>query len=70
MPAPSVAAMPPELHLPAGYVIRLSALDPTTGNAVAGVRVKQFSLVVTDVVGGTGEGLVTGAWQLVPGPGA
>lgn len=51
MPAIDLAAMPPDLDLSAGYVVRVNALDPTTGAQVTGVTVTDFSLLVSDVAG-------------------
>lgn len=70
MAVPEIAALPPELDLPAGYKIRLNALSPTDGSQVSGVTVSDFSLLVTDLVGGNGQGLSFGPFMLVPGPGA
>lgn len=50
----SVAAplpLPPNLDLPAGYTIRVNAIDPTTGAQVTGVTITDLSIVVTDVRG-------------------
>lgn len=46
MAQPLVAGLPPSLALSSGYVIRLTALDPTTGAAVSGVRVTDVSYFV------------------------
>lgn len=51
MAAPLIAGLPPDLVLGAGYVIRLAALDPTTGAAVAGVVLADVSLFVTQLSG-------------------
>ena len=51
MPAIDLAAMPPDLDLSAGYIVRVNALDPTTGAQVTGVTVTDFSLLVSDVAG-------------------
>lgn len=67
--APQQNALPPGLHLPAGWIVRVSAVDATTGAAVAGVVLRNVSLDVTDVGGGGLEGLVSGEFQLVLGPG-
>lgn len=56
MPAPMTAAIPWALDVSEGYVLRFTAVDPTTGATVSGVTVS----------GATVEGQsVTGA---VPGP--
>lgn len=49
--------LPPNLVLPSGYVVRLNALDPTTGAQVTGVRVTNASFQVRPInigAGGTG----------------
>lgn len=51
MPAIDLAAMPPDLDLSAGYIVRVNALDPTTGAQITGVTVTDFSLLVSDVAG-------------------
>lgn len=49
MPVPLKAGLPPDLVLSAGYVVRLTALDPATGSTVSGVRLTDISVFVTDV---------------------
>jgi hypothetical protein len=51
MPVPLKAELPPDCVLSAGYVIRITALDPTTGAAVAGVQLSDVSFFVTDLLG-------------------
>jgi len=52
MPAePLIAGLPPDCELSAGYVIRIVALDPTTGATVSGVSLSDISLFVTDMHG-------------------
>jgi hypothetical protein len=70
MAIPEIAPLPPGLDLPAGWLIRVRAVDPGTGNEVSGVTVSNFSLVVDDLTGGGGSGLQIGPYMLVPGPGA
>jgi len=57
MPQPLIAALPKDLVLPSGYVIRIAALAPTDGSAVTGVRVTDLAFqvrpVTTSDVGGT-----------------
>lgn len=67
MAQPLIAPLPPDLDLPSGYKVQLSAVDPTTGATVTGVNISQFSLLVTDVTGGGGSGLTVGPFMLVPG---
>lgn len=56
MPLPIIAGLPPDLALPSGYVIRLTALDPSTGSVVSGVRVGDVSFYVRDLTGGIDNG--------------
>lgn len=46
MPQPAIAALPLDLVLSSGYVIRFAALDPTSGAAVSGVRVTDVAFQV------------------------
>jgi hypothetical protein len=70
MPVPTIAPLPPDLDLPAGWTIRVNALSPTDGSQVTGVVVSDFSLLVTDLTGGGGTGSLIGPFMLVPGPNA
>lgn len=49
MPRPLTASLPPDLTLSAGYILRLTALDPSTGAAVSGVFLTDVSFFVTDL---------------------
>jgi len=51
MPAPMKAGLPPELVISSGYILRFAALDPTTGNAVAGVSVSLATAEVDRIAG-------------------
>lgn len=51
MPQPLIAGLPPDCQLQAGYIVRVTALDPTTGASVGGVTLSDVSLFVTDVHG-------------------
>lgn len=66
MSAKLVAGMPRDLVLPAGYVVRFAALDPTTGANVAGVTITQAAIQVTSLTDKT-DTLAAGDWLLVPG---
>lgn len=55
MPKPLIAGLPPALDLSAGYILRVTALDPTTGVAVTGVALSDVSLFVTDLQGNLGD---------------
>jgi hypothetical protein len=47
MPAqPLIADLPQEIVLSAGYVVRITALNPATGAAVTGVRVTDLAFQV------------------------
>lgn len=63
------AGLPEGLDLTAGYTLRLTALDPTTGAQVTGVNIDQSVITATQITG-TPEELETGSWFLVPGPNA
>ena len=52
MAEPLIAGLPPNLNLSAGYIVRLTALDPTTGATVAGVALSNVSVFVTNLRGG------------------
>lgn len=61
------APLPPDQGLWAGCVVRVTAVDPTTGVAVAGVVVSDVSIAVENLAGGD---LSSGQFLLVPGPGS
>jgi hypothetical protein len=67
---PFIQPLPPDLSLYAGCIVRVTALDPTTGDEVAGVVLNNVSLFVTDLSGTLETALTTGPFKLVPGPGA
>ena len=66
MPIPFTAGMPRDLDLADGYIIRFSALNPTTGAEVAGVKVTGATLTVAALTVNVDQ-LEAGPWQLVPG---
>lgn len=71
MSAPLLAPMPESLDVQAGYTIRVTALDPTTGALVSGVKVTTVVLTADQVQNFSGGGGgPAGEWLLVPGPGA
>lgn len=70
MPEPFIAPMPPYLDLPAGYVLRVNAIDPTTGAQVTGVTLTSVSITIENLGGGSASALESGPFMLVPGPGA
>ena len=69
MAQPLTVAFPPGLVLWAGCTIRVTALDPATGNTVAGVTVSNVSLECDQLAGST-NALDFGPFMFVPGPGA
>lgn len=61
-------SMPDGMDLAFTYTIEWAALDPVTGDDVAGVVISEATMLVTQVSPGTAEDLVTGPFMLVPGP--
>jgi hypothetical protein len=61
--------MPENIDVGAGYTLRVTAISPTTGNVVSGVKT---SIVVIDAaaLGSDVSVLAVGPFMLVPGPGA
>jgi len=68
MAQPLLAPMPDNLDLDSGYVLRITALSPTTGAVISGVKVSAAIIMGTDVVGTAPGELEVGDWVLVPGP--
>jgi hypothetical protein len=66
MAQPLIVPLPPGLDLGGGTEIRVTALDPTTGNTVAGVNVSNVTLEVDEIGGAS---LEYGPFMLVTGPG-
>jgi hypothetical protein len=65
MAQPLIVPLPPNLDLWGGCIIRITAVSPTTGLTVSGVRVSNISLEGTSDT----EGLLEfGPFMLVPGP--
>lgn len=69
MSQPLSLPLPPGINLWGGCRVRLTALDPATGNTVPGVNVSEVTLQVV-LVAGNKDDLTVGQWRLVPGPGA
>jgi len=59
MPQPLIAALPQDLVLTSGYIIRLTALNPTTGAVITGVTVTDVTFQVRPINIGPG-GTVNG----------
>jgi hypothetical protein len=49
------AALPPDLDLPANFIVRVSALDPTTGALVSGVNVSNVAIVADSLTPDTAD---------------
>jgi hypothetical protein len=67
MSQPLTVALPPQFNLDEQFTVRVTALDPTTGNTVSGVNVGAVTLVVNQLTTGS---LESGTFMLIPGPGA
>jgi hypothetical protein len=65
---PLIASLPRDLDLDNGYTIRITALSPTTGAVVSGVKISAAVIMAASLVGGPPTALETGDWVLVPGP--
>ena len=63
------AGLPEDLDIGDGYTLRVTALDPVSGNPVTGVTVSNL-IFTAEQLAGTPEGLEVGPFMLVPGPGA
>ena len=59
-------SMPQDLDLPAGWTIRVTAVD-ATGATVSGVNVSNMA-IVADAPLGASDTLAVGPFMLVPGP--
>ena len=70
MAKPLEQSLPPSLILDERYAIRVTALDATTGAAVAGVKVGTVTFIVDNIAGGDLTSGTFGPFMLVPGPGA
>lgn len=70
MAQPLEIALPPDFVLDERYVIRVTALDPSTGNVVSGVNVADVTFMVDNLTGGDLASGSFGPFLLVPGPSA
>lgn len=55
MPRQDTAGLTPNIVATGGWVIRMTAVDPTTGALVSGVTVSDVSLAVRDIGGSQGS---------------
>ena len=65
------ASIPADLSLPANWIVRLTAVDPTTGALVAGVTVSNVAIVAQPVTPHTVDTVpvfepVDATWLSVP----
>ena len=65
MAQPLIVTLPPNLDLWPGCVIRVTAVNPTTGAVVSGVKVSQVSIEGTT---DDSSALEYGPFMLVTGP--
>jgi len=70
MAEPFELPLPPGLDLDDNFQIRVTALDPTTGDTVSGVNVGTVTLIVESVSGGDLTSGTFGPFLLVPGASA
>lgn len=70
MAEPYTAAMPADLDLGGNYTLRLTAIDPATGNKVNGITVSSLAIYVLNTGSGSSGDLAVGPYLLVPGSGA
>jgi hypothetical protein len=67
MAEPFELPLPPDFDLDDNFQIRVTALDPATGNVVAGVNVGTVTLMVDNLLGGDLTSGSFGPFLLVPG---
>lgn len=70
MAAPLISALPPDIELGGGYVIRVTAVSPTDGSTVTGVVVSNIAITAVDLGSSGGALDQLGPFMLVPGPNA
>ena len=58
MPAPQIASLPEFFTLASGSVIRLTAIDPTTGALVSGVTISEVKIDVDPATTDEGPAIV------------
>ena len=65
-----VVPLTPGITVEGGYTIRLTAIDPNTGNVVSGVNVSKALILATNLnPTNVGPVITQGPFVLVPGPG-
>lgn len=68
MPAPQNAGLPAFFTLANGYTLRITALDPATGDENTDVVISNASIAVDQDTGSTDATQTPGQIFLVPGP--
>lgn len=68
MAEPLIAGLPPDLALGGGFTLRVTALDPTTGAQVAGVKINTVAITAKAPTANPAA-LSVGPFELVAGPG-
>jgi len=62
--------MSDEMDLPGGWTLRVTAVDPTSGNVMPAIVVADLAMEVATVGATVPTDLAFGPFMLVPGPGA
>jgi hypothetical protein len=70
MAKPLTVAFPPNLELTDGWLVTITAVNPTTGALVTGVKIAEALIQVEVLEGAGGSALDSGPFMFVPGPGA
>lgn len=70
MATPLTSSMPRDIELGGGFVLRITAADPSTGAVVSGVNVSKLVVAVSNVGAAPVDNLAVGPYLLVPGEGA
>ena len=68
MAQPLTVSFPPDLVLTDGWLVTITAVDPTTGATVSGVKISEALIQVEVLEGAGGASLSSGPFMLVPGP--
>jgi hypothetical protein len=66
---PYSAPMPDEVELGGSYTIRITAVDPSTGNVISAITISNLVMMVNTGAGTSPVDLGFGPFLLVPGPG-
>lgn len=60
--------LPEDVVIGDGWIVEWDAVDPTTGNSVAGVVISQANVTAADKSEATIEAVQPGPFMLLPGP--